>query len=49
MKLVSVATWAVLLPLNALRVQAAILGGEVVAVFAVAASQNDLVSWHWIT
>jgi hypothetical protein len=46
MKLVSVAARAVLLPLHALRMQALVLGSEVVAVFAVAARENDFVSWH---
>jgi hypothetical protein len=43
---VLVATRAVLLPLDALRMQALVLRGEVVAVLTVVASENDLVSWH---
>jgi hypothetical protein len=46
MQLVAVAAWAILLPLDALGVQALVLGGEVVAVLAVAASQNDFVAGH---
>src|SRR4030095_10965880 len=41
-----VAARAVLLPLDALRVHATILRGEVVAVFAVVAGENDFVSAH---
>jgi hypothetical protein len=46
MELVGVAARAILLPLNALGVQALVLGGEVVAVFTIAARENDFVSWH---
>jgi hypothetical protein len=46
MQLVSVAARAVLLPLDTLRMQALVLGGEVVAVFTIAARENDFVSWH---
>jgi hypothetical protein len=41
-----VATRAILFPLDALRVQAAVLRGEVVPVFAVVAGENDFVSRH---
>ena len=40
-----VAAGAVLLPLDALGVQALVLRGEVVAVLTVVASENDFVSW----
>jgi hypothetical protein len=46
MQLVSVAARAVLLPLDALRMEAFVLRGEVVAVFTIAARENDFVSWH---
>ncbi len=46
MNLVGVAARAVLLPLDALGVQAAILRGEVVAILTIVASQNDFISWH---
>src|SRR5687767_9898410 len=41
-----VATRAVLLPLDALRVEALVLRGEVVAILALAAGENDLVAGH---
>jgi hypothetical protein len=41
-----VATRAVLLPLDALGMQALVLRGEVVAILTVAAGEDDLVSWH---
>jgi hypothetical protein len=46
MELMLVATRAVLLPLGALGVRAPVLGGEVVAIFALAAGENDFFSWH---
>jgi hypothetical protein len=49
MNLVGVAARAVLLPLDALGVQAAILRGEVVAIFTIVASEDDFISWHFIT
>jgi hypothetical protein len=49
MNLVGIAARAVLLPLDALGVQAAILRGEVVAILTIVASQNDFISWHLIT
>jgi hypothetical protein len=42
-----VATRAILLPLHALRMQAAVLRGEVVPVFAVVAGEDDFVSGHF--
>jgi hypothetical protein len=47
MQLVSVAARAVLLPLDALRMEALVLRGEVVAILTVAARENDLVPWHF--
>jgi hypothetical protein len=44
--LVLVAPRAILLPLNALRMQALVLGGEVIAILTLAAGENDFVSWH---
>jgi hypothetical protein len=49
MNLVGVAARAVLLPFHALRVQAAILGGEVIPILTIVAGQNDFISWHLIT
>jgi hypothetical protein len=46
MELMLVAAGAILLPLDALRMEALVLGGEVVAVLTVAARENDFVSWH---
>jgi hypothetical protein len=46
MKLMLVATRAVLLPLDALRMQALVLRGEVISIFALAACEDDFVSWH---
>src|SRR5687767_10588821 len=43
---VLVAARAILLPLDALRMQALVLVGEVVAVFAVVAGENDFLSRH---
>jgi hypothetical protein len=47
MELVSVAARAILLPLDALRMEALVLRGEVVAILAVAARENDFVSRHF--
>ena len=44
--LMLVAARAVLLPLDALGVQALVLRGEVVAILTLAAGENDLVAWH---
>jgi hypothetical protein len=41
-----VAARAVLLPLDALRMHPTVLRGEVVAVFAVVAGENDFISGH---
>jgi hypothetical protein len=46
MQHVLVAPRAILLPLDPFRMNASILRGEVVPVFAVAASENDFVAWH---
>jgi hypothetical protein len=48
MKLVGVAARAILLPLDALRMQALVLVGEVIAIFALTASQDDLISRHYL-
>jgi hypothetical protein len=45
--LVLVATRTVLLPLDALRMQALVLRGEVVAILTLAAGEDDFVSGHW--
>jgi hypothetical protein len=49
MNLMAVATRAVLLPLDAFRVQASVLGGEVVPVLTIVARQDDLIAWHFLT
>jgi hypothetical protein len=46
MELVGVAAGAVLLPLDALRVEALVLHGEVVAILTIAASEDDLFAGH---
>jgi hypothetical protein len=46
MKLVRVAAGAILLPLDALRVQALVLHGEVVAILTIAAGENDFFAGH---
>jgi hypothetical protein len=46
MELMLVAAGAVLLPLHALRVEALVLHGEVVAILALAACEDDLFAWH---
>jgi hypothetical protein len=46
MELMLVATGAILLPLDALGMQALVLHGEVVAVLTLAASENDLFARH---
>jgi hypothetical protein len=46
MQFVLVAAGAVLLPLDALRMETLVLAGEVVPALTVAASENDLVSGH---
>jgi hypothetical protein len=46
MELMLVATGAILLPLDALRMQALVLHGEVVAILALAAGEDDFFAWH---
>jgi hypothetical protein len=46
MELMLVAAGAVLLPFDALRVEALVLHGEVVAIFALAAREDDFFSRH---
>jgi hypothetical protein len=46
MELVAVATRAILLPLDALRMEALVLVGEVIAILAVAAGKNDFFARH---
>jgi hypothetical protein len=46
MQLVAVAAWAILLPLHTLGVESLVLRREVIAVFAIAASENDFVAGH---
>jgi hypothetical protein len=41
-----VAARAILLPLDALRVEALVLHGEVVAILTLAAGEDDLFAWH---
>jgi hypothetical protein len=43
---VLVAPWAVLLPLDALRMQALVLRGEVIPILALATGEDDLVARH---
>jgi hypothetical protein len=47
MQLVAVAAGAILLPFHALRMEALVLHGEVVAILAFAAGQDDLLASHW--
>jgi len=47
MELVRVAARAILLPLHAFGVQTLVLVGEVIPVFALAASEDDLFAGHW--
>jgi hypothetical protein len=47
MQLVTVAPRAILLPLDALGVQALVLVGEVIAIFADFASENDFFAGHF--
>jgi hypothetical protein len=46
MQLMLVAAGAVLLPLDALRVETLVLHGEVVAILALAAGEDDLFARH---
>jgi hypothetical protein len=48
-ELMLVAARAVLLPLDALRVEALVLHGEVVAILTLAAGEDDLLAWHWLS
>jgi hypothetical protein len=46
MELVAIATRTILLPLDALRMEALVLVGEVIAILAVAAGKNDFFARH---
>jgi hypothetical protein len=46
MELMLVAARAVLLPLDALRMEPLVLRGEVIAILALVTGENDLVSGH---
>jgi hypothetical protein len=46
MQRVLVTPRAILLPLDALGMQPLVLVGEVIAVFAVVAGEDNLLSWH---
>jgi len=46
MELVAIAARAILLPLDALRMQALVLVGEVIAILAVTAGKNDFFARH---
>ena len=46
MQFVCIATWAIFLPLDALRVQPLVLHGEVIAVFALGATEDDFLARH---
>jgi hypothetical protein len=45
-ELMLVAAWAVLLPLDALRMEALVLHGEIVAILTLATREDDLFSRH---
>jgi hypothetical protein len=47
MELMLVAAGAILLPLDALRMEALVLHGEVVAILKLAAGEDDLFARHW--
>jgi hypothetical protein len=47
MELMLVAAGAILLPLDALRVEPLVLHGEVVAILTLAAGEDDLFARHW--
>jgi hypothetical protein len=47
MELMLVAARAVLLPFDALRMEALVLHGEVVAILTLAAGEDDLFARHW--
>jgi hypothetical protein len=44
--LMLVAAGAVLLPFHTFRMEPLVFRGEVVSVFALAAGENDFLSWH---
>jgi len=46
MELVAIAAWTILLPLDAFRMEALVLIGEVIAILAVAAGKNDFFARH---
>jgi hypothetical protein len=46
MELMAIAARAILLPLDALRMKALVLVGEVIAILAVAAGKNDFFARH---
>jgi hypothetical protein len=46
MRLMLIASRAVLLPLDAFGMQTLVLRGEVIPILALAAGENDFVSWH---
>jgi hypothetical protein len=46
MQFVTIAARAILLPLDALRMEALVLIGEVIAILAVAAGKNDFFARH---
>jgi hypothetical protein len=46
MELVAIAARAILLPLDALRMETLVLVGEVIAILAVAAGKNDFFARH---
>jgi hypothetical protein len=46
MDLMAIAARAILLPLDALRMEALVLVGEVIAILAVAAGKNDFFARH---
>jgi hypothetical protein len=46
-ELMLVAAGAILLPLDALRMEPLVLHGEVVAILALAAGEDDLFARHW--
>jgi hypothetical protein len=46
MELMLVAAWAVLLPLGTLGMRTPVLRGEVVAILALAAGEDDFLSGH---
>jgi hypothetical protein len=47
-ELMLVAAGAILLPLDALRMEPLVLHGEVVAILALATGEDDLFARHWL-